>query len=462
MGRLKAYPYSISRSITDFLDRFIVRRARHTDKDHINYGIGDRLPQEIIELIASNGVALRAMKLRAKYIYGYGFADEVVASMPVANGMNANQLLSKIKTDVAMFQGFAVQVLRKADGTIGEVKHVPFELIRRKENGDFAINVSLGTNKENKENWEDYPRYKGKQLDPEQLQAQLKEFGKKAEIAYYWDKDAISYDYPIPDWFASEFDVRTGTELMLLDNEMVTNGFMPSAIMTFVGGIDDEQEDDEGNTAADIRDRSLRQFTGNSRNPETGKSSRMRLLTFDVDSADQVPKLETFDIEKIITGSVEKRDDINRQICRLFGFHPVLLGYTDPTVLGNQLAIANASEQAAQDVYGDQEMVREAFGDLFDGDFTISKFVPINYISDKILDDLSPDERRDIAGYEPIEVNEDVNKSILDTLNSLSPLLAASVVKAMKTEALLELVGIDPSKAKPDDSVTDDTTDVTI
>ena len=59
------------------------------------------------------------------------------------------------------------------------------------------------------------------------------EYGNKSEIAYFYQKDAISFDYAVPDWFASEFDIRTGTELMLLDNEMVTNGFMPSAIITF-------------------------------------------------------------------------------------------------------------------------------------------------------------------------------------------------------------------------------------
>lgn len=444
--RSSSYPYQVVSTIAEFLNRFVPRQSTKGSDKYIPYGQSNDLPQEIISLIASNGVALRAMRLRSKYINGYGFADEAIGQAKANRKESMNELLSKIKTDMSLFQGFALQVIRTGDGAIGEVHHLPIEMVRKSPDGHFVINETVGTNEE-KDNWVKYPAYRGKSITTEQLAAQIVEFGKKPEVAYFYDKDAISFDYPIPDWFASEFDIRTGTELMLLDNEMVTNGFMPSAVMTFVGGVDDTTEDEDGLTAADHRDRLLRQFTGNQRDPLTGKSSRMRLLTFDVDTKEEAPVLETFNIEKIVTGSIEKRDDINRQICRLFGLHPVLLGYTDPTVLGNQQALANASEQAAQDVEGEQALIKEAFSDLFEGDFTISKFMPMSYISDKLLDDLSPEERRALIGYEPMQVNEDANKKIIDTLNGLSPLLAASIVKAMKPEALLELVGIDKSNA---------------
>ncbi|MCB0798841.1 MAG: hypothetical protein KDB85_14595, partial [Chitinophagales bacterium] len=183
-------------------------------------------------------------------------------------------------------------------------------------------------NKESKD-WERHPVFLGRDVTPEQLVKMKQEYGNKSEIAYFYQKDAISFDYAVPDWFASEFDIRTGTELMLLDNEMVTNGFMPSAIITFPGNIDDTTEDDDGKTAADYRDDVIKGFTGNSRSTETGKSGRMRVAVFDVGSKEEAPIIDTVAIEKIISGSIEKRDDIDRRICRLFGVRPILLGFEE-------------------------------------------------------------------------------------------------------------------------------------
>ena len=235
------------------------------------------------------------------------------------------------------------------------------------------------------------------------------EYGNKSEIAYFYQKDAISFDYAVPDWFASEFDIRTGTELMLLDNEMVTNGFMPSAIITFPGNIDDTTEDDNGKTAADYRDDVIKGFTGNSRSTETGKSGRMRIAIFDVGSKEEAPIIDTVAIEKIISGSIEKRDDIDRRICRLFGVRPILLGFEEASILGNQQALANASMQLAMDVVGEQQLICEGFKDVFGIEFNISRFTPLNYIPDKILEDLTQSERREMVGYSPIV--EPVNPS---------------------------------------------------
>ena len=173
------------------------------------------------------------------------------------------------------------------------------------------------------------------------------EYGNKSEIAYFYQKDAISFDYAVPDWFASEFDIRTGTELMLLDNEMVTNGFMPSAIITFPGNIDDTTEDENGLTAADYRDNVIKSFTGNSRSTETGKSGRMRIVVFDVGSKEEAPIMIRLLLKRSFQDPSRKRDDIDRRICRLFGVRPILLGFEEASILGNQQALANASMQLA-------------------------------------------------------------------------------------------------------------------
>ena len=393
------FHFGQSGTISDFLNRFIKRQSNRGNKDYLPYGNDNKLPQEIIALIGNNGTAMRAMRTRSKYIQADGF--NASGLLKVNAKQNANQLLAEVASVVAMFQGFCLQVLRKADGTIGEVHFLPLEWVRKSPDGSFVINNSIGTPDEKNE-WVKHPAYQGKQITVEQLREIKQRYGNNAEVAYFYQNDAISFDYPIPDWFASEFDVRTGTELMLLDNEMVTNGFMPSAIITFAGNIDDTTVDENGLTAADYRDRVVQGFTGNSRNTDTGKSGRMKVAVFDVATKEEAPIVTTFDIEKIISGSIEKRDDIDRRICRLFGVRPVLMGFEEASILGNQQALANASMQLAMDVTGEQSLIQEAFQDLFDGDFSISTFNPISYIPDQIFADLTSDERRELIGYKKL------------------------------------------------------------
>ena len=400
--RGKIYPLNFVPDLGSFLNRFIPRQKNTGNADYIPYGKDNKLPQEIIELIGNNGTAMRAMRMRSKYIYADGFSENF--DLPANPKQTVNQLLAEVVVPVAMMQGFCLQVLRNAEGKVAEVHYLPLEWVRKHPDGGFCVNKTLGTARESRE-WEPHPVYLGREATAKQMEAMRKEYGNKAEIAYFYQKDAISFDYAIPDWFASEFDVRTGTELMLLDNEMVTNGFMPSAIITFPGNIDDTTEDENGKTAADYRDDVIRGFTGNSRNTETGKSGRMRVAVFDVGSKEEAPIIDTVAIEKIISGSIEKRDDIDRRICRLFGVRPILLGFEEASILGNQQALANASMQLAMDVVGEQQLICEAFKDVFGIDFSISRFIPLNYIPDRILEDLTQDERREIVSYAPITIN---------------------------------------------------------
>lgn len=395
----QSYGFKFVEKLGDFLNRY-VRRFDHGDEAlFIKYGHDNRFPQEAIELVGNCPEAKRAMRKRARYIFGDGGFVNEADRLKDVGGKNANQLLQRVAVDVSLFQGFALQVARDGQGNISKVDNIPFEWIRKHPEGGFSVNRTLGTSKEKKE-WERYPEFRGKaQMGLQDLALMKSEFGGNPEIAYFYTADPMSFDYPVADWFAGEFDVRTNTELMLLDNEMATNGFMPSGIMTFPGDIDDETEDENGMTAADYRDNTLKQFTGNARNPNTGKSSRMRLMVFDVPDRESAPIYEPVAIEKIINGSSEKREDISRRVCRLFGIHPVLMGFSESTVLGNQQALANASEEAANDVKPDQELITEAFRDVLEGDFTLSAYKPVNFIPDRLLDVLTEGERREMAGY---------------------------------------------------------------
>ena len=71
---------------------------------------------------------------------------------------------------------------------------------------------------------------------------------------------------------------------------MVTNGFMPSAMITFPGNIDDTATEDEKRlTAADYRDNVPKVLRATAEATETGKSGRMRIVVFDVEAKEEAP-----------------------------------------------------------------------------------------------------------------------------------------------------------------------------
>jgi len=80
---------------------------------------------------------------------------------------------------------------------------------------------------------------------------------------------------------------------------------------------------------------------------------------------DEITTIQTVDIKPILDASNSKRDVIERSVCRLFGVHPVLCGYSDAAVLGNTQAIANASLELNKVANPFQRLMTDAFRQLY-------------------------------------------------------------------------------------------------
>jgi hypothetical protein len=127
-----------------------------------------------------------------------------------------------------------------------------------------------------------------------------------------------------------------------------------------------------------------------------------------------------------LEASNTKRDIIERSICRLWGVHPVLLGYAEAAVLGNKDAIEQARGELRNAVNPIQRMITTAFTLLYGKtiDWTISEFgVAVNIPSE--------------------------GDRILSTLNSLSPLLATKLIDLIPQDKLLSAFGIIAEPTKP-------------
>ena len=205
--------------------------------------------------------------------------------------------------------------------------------------------------------------------------------------------------YPVPDYYASIEDVLTSAEIQRYDLEAVMNGFVPSAILTLVGKTDNTTRDANGRTARDYQEEALASFTGHEKN-EDGLSGRNRLLVMEAATKEEIPVLQTFDAKAILDAANSKRDVIERAVCRSFGVHPVLVGYSDAAVLGNTQSIANASLELANNVNALQRLIERTFTILFPQvEWKLSAFKPVSYIPESVYAHLTEDEIRALYGY---------------------------------------------------------------
>jgi hypothetical protein len=359
------------------------------------YGADDRLPNTLLRHIMNSGVAMRAADKLKTYIVGLGFKEEqLIIDVPT---------LDKMASALSKFSGFSLHVKPLPNG-MQKVDYIDFQCIRKTTDGKFKFNATIGQPKLDKEKWITYPKWPT--TDP------------NGGIIYSYIDDGSHPHYPIPAYYAGIEDIRTSAELQKLDLEAVFNGFMPSAILTTIGKLDDINKDRYGYTEQDYFDQAVMRFTGQIKDRD-GMSERRKLLVMNAATRDEVPSLQTFDAKAIIDASTVKRDEIGREVCRLFGVHPVLAGYSDASILGNTQSIANASKELNNHA--------KQFRDLITS--TLTRYWPnIDW---------------ELVPFNPWVETSTTEEAILEKVSKLSPALQERIIAALPIETLLKGVGVE-------------------
>lgn len=412
------------------------------------YGKDNRLPNRLMAWVLDSGTAKKAQSKRATYIAADGFNDKTSSAIKVNALQTADQLLNEISGYLAYFKGFALLIKRNLNDE-KTVSCIAFQDIRKKEDGTFIYNPSLSSDRVDKKKEIIIHPYK-KTLTP----AEFLERKDHGEIIYAYNRSADNSYYPVPDYYAGIEDIRSSSELQKFDFETVMNAFVTSAILTIVGELNDTDQDARGRTERDYFEEELEQFTGNVKDKD-GFSRRNSMLIMTARTKDEIPVLTPFDAKVIVDASNTKRDIIDRACARLFGVHPVLIGFSDAQLLGNTQAISNASQELNNDVIPDQRLVTEVFSMLYEGDWTVSGFRPFKYIPDVLLSELTPEEKRQLIGYKAINDGTNTNNKLLSErlgvggTQSLVQILSDPLLKAeQKLAALQILFGLPEADAK--------------
>jgi hypothetical protein len=279
-------------------------------------------------------------------------------------------------------------------------------------------------------------------LSPEEraaaLRYELAEFGEQLGTIYYPFK-AKEFDfgdiYPIPDCNSGLEDIQSDASLQRLEKRNIVKGFKPNVSISMGGKLDDQNPDENGVTEADAFDDVIKSFIG-----DEGSS----VMLLEGQTPEAIPQITIFPLAEMLDGVDKARLRVANAVCRHFSVPPVMIGLEAATILGNAQAIYNSLKMFMLMIKSRQSLLIEAFSVLYPQvDWSIKQLNIYDYLPSEVLAVLTSDELRLLGGYPPQETKTSSSQELLiNSLNSLSPLVANKVLESMSEQEIRSLVGL--------------------
>ena len=412
------------------------------------WGDDDRLPNDLIRKISDSATATQCVSRLKSFIVGTNFVEESARNFQINKTQNAAQLLADIAPSSAIFEAVALRVLFNMQGLPGAIYRVPLKTLRKTMDGRWVYNKRKGE-KDYKESENIFLNEYKPGLEPvkriENIQKEIAEYGQQVGEIFidFQIKEVHNGDvYPIPDCYSGLEDIESDAALQRLDKRNIKKGFKAQVVVSVPGELDHETKDDEGKTEVDYLKDDLRGFTS-----EEGNS----VLVLESKVGGQHAQVTPFPLADTLNGTAATRDRIPRAVARHFSVPPVLIGLEVATILGNTQALVNSLKMFMLIVQDRQAMISRMLTTLFpDIDWTIGKANIFEFLPPEVLAKLTEDELRALGNYKPIEKQIPTEQeTILNTLNTLSPLLSAEIVKRMPDNELFKLIGLNIENQNP-------------
>ncbi|WP_147387902.1 phage portal family protein [Pelobium manganitolerans] len=301
----------------------------------VNYDVDNAYPTRVREMIAASGTASKCWDRYAKFIEGQGFADPVFyKSIVNRKRLTMDKLLRKFAKDLAMFQGFAVQINYNLLYEPCEFNIINFEDCRlpseenEERQGMIAVYDDWAKRRRRQIKKDDIIWYDLYNPDAEEIEKQIEKAGGfskwKGQVFWY---SADGFEYPLATCDAVLEDVDTDAQIQTFRNNSVRSGFLDHMLFVQKGKFESETEKEEFK-------QDLKTFQG------AKKSTQIMLV--EVEDENEVPELKPMPS----TDADEKFKNTNQttkeSIIEGFGIPPVLLNQLVPGKLGTGTEIADA------------------------------------------------------------------------------------------------------------------------
>ena len=409
-------------------------------KEYVYYGEKNDYPNYLLRIYNNSAKNNAIITGKVDYICGNGWTVKAEDEMQKAKAFglidrintkeeSLNELTKKLVTDLSIFGGYYLQVIwTKGTGEIAELYHVDYYKVRTNlDNSEFYVsdNWIKNDNVNPRPDFETYPAF-----NPNNTTG--------TQILYFKEYRAGANTYSLPDYRGAisyiELDICIGEYHL----NTINNGMFSSKLINLNGGKVSQEEEDR------IERQFKDKFSGS-------KNAGKFMLAFN-DSKENEPSI----VDLSGTELDKHFDLLNKTVQQeIFTGHkvtsPMLFGVKTEGQLGGRAELREASE-LFQNTYvnAKQQSLEEVvnyllkFNDIV-AELEIKKTEPISFqFSEQIIStNMTQDEIREKLGLAPIEKKESQGaQDIINSLNSLSPLIATKVVESMDVNELRGLIGL--------------------
>ena len=207
------------------------------------YDVDNAYPQRIMELVNASPTAKQAVAIYAKFMAGEGFANLDFYKLEVnSKGHTADDLLSRICSDMAPFRGFALHINWNAAFQVDSVFYVPFENVRKgieEKAGFYAVHDDWKGKVKKEEIEFHYPF----NPDPEIIQAQVDAAGGWDNYTgqlFYYSADYEAYPLASCDAVIESMQAEIASDRTTTAN--LKNNFSLKTVFVNKGKFDTEDE----------------------------------------------------------------------------------------------------------------------------------------------------------------------------------------------------------------------------
>lgn len=415
---------SVKHKVSQMAQNAIAIILRNRANNRYHYGEFDNLPNIIIAAVDNSGTATACVNRLSQFIQADGFIAEGLNLVKANSKQSLGNILAEQAQNVSYLKGYALRLIFDVEGKIKKIYSIDVKTLR-KVGPNFEFNPLMGEVGKDEGETRVYPEF-DIDRDPAErrrvIAEQVRKYGEQlGEILYVFKKGMGRYYdvYPVPDYYSSIEDVISDGKISQLDLRNITQGFRTPVIIS-TGPIDDQNEDEDGNTAQDYFDQALESFTGEDASP---------ILHLKGATDEFKPSVTVINLAEILDQTEKTSERIAKRVARNMGVPGVLIGISTEGKLGDVQELKNQMSLFALSVYHLQALIKEGYDQIKpflalkgmeavqDLDFTISTLRPFDFIPESVIANLSVEEQKemfeiDLESSQPVPVDPtDIIKS---------------------------------------------------
>jgi predicted transcriptional regulator len=417
-------------------------------KQYTYFGDDNDYPSYLIKLFNKSAKHNAIINNKVKYIFGEGFyskvdnatTDKFIYKVNSANE-SLNDIANKCAIDIEIFGGFYLNIIPNRLGQIAEMYHLDFHRVRANEDCSQFFYKNDWTQQRDKP--KEFPAFNPKKIDC-------------ATIFQYKEYRPGLRTYPLPNYVGAINYIESDVEVSKHTLTNAKTGFSATKLINFFNG------EPAPEMQRDIQKRLEKKFTGSdgskiivSFNNDPAKAPTI----VDLGSSD-LTKEDFQRVDALITANLMAGHQITSP--QLFGIsEPGKLGARNELKMAFDIfnnTYASNKQRTLEKVFNFLAKFKGIQTELFlrsvdpvGIEFTDSSLIaaaPKSWLLEKMGVDTTKYHDTTLAGVSIVTAESDVKSQaqiISDSINSLSPLVANKVLESMTPDEIRSLAGLQPN-----------------